>query len=69
MSHIFDIHFQFPANQDANQGFLMCHAFLVKAVTAGYERPVRDNSLHKPSLVKLCIIVFNPSKIKENNHY
>ena len=46
----------------------MWHAFSVKAVTAGYERPVRDKSLHKPSLVKLCIIVFNLSKIKENNH-
>ena len=69
MSHNFEIHFHMPANQDANQGVLMWHAFLVKAVTVGYERPVRDNSLHKPSLVKLCIIIFNSSKIKENNHY
>ena len=69
ISQIFEINFHLPANQDANQGVLMWHAFLVKAVTAGYERPVRDNSLHKPSLVKLCIIVFNSSKIKENNHY
>ena len=58
MSRIFEIHFYLPANQYANQGVIMWHAFLVKAVTAGYERPVRDNSLHKPSLVKLCIIVF-----------
>ena len=58
-----------PENQDTNQGVLMWHVFLVKAVTAGYERLVRDNSLHKPSLVKLCIIVFNSSKIKENNYY
>ena len=69
MSWIFEIHFHPPENQDANQGVLMWHAFFVKAVTAGYERPVRENSLHKPSLVKLCIIVFNSSKIKENNHY
>ena len=69
MSRIFEIRFHLPANQDANQGVLMWHAFLVKAVTAGYERPVHDNSLHKPSLVKLCIIVFNSLKIKENNHY
>ena len=58
-----------PTNQDANQGVLMWHAFSVKALTAGYECPVCDNSLHKPSLVKLCIIFFNLSKIKENNHY
>ena len=58
-----------PSNKDVNQCFLMWHAFSVKAVTAGYECPVRDNSLHKPSLVKLYIIVFNSSKIKENNHY
>ena len=58
MFFIFEIHFHLPANLDANQGVLMWHAFFVKAVTAGYERPVRDNSLHKPSLVKLCIIVF-----------
>ena len=69
MSHIFEIHFRVPANQDANQGVLMWHAFSVKVVTAGYERLVRDKSLQKPSLVKLCIIVFNSSKIKENNHY
>ena len=69
MSRIFDIRFHLPANQDANKGVLMWHAFSVKAVIAGYERPVRDNSLHKPSLVKLCIIVFNSSNIKENNHY
>ena len=69
MSWIFDIHFHMPANQDANQSILMWHAFSVKAVTAGYERPVHDKSLHKPSLVKLYIIVFNSSKIKENNHY
>ena len=55
MSHIFKIHFHMPANQ----GVIMWYAFSVKAVTAGYERPVRDKSLHKPSLVKLCIIVFN----------
>ena len=58
-----------PENQDANQGVLMWHAFSIKAVTVGYEHSVRDKSLHKPSLVKLCIIVFNSSKIKENNHY
>ena len=58
MSQIFEIRFHMPANKGANQGFLMWHAFLVKAVTAGYERPVREKSLHKPSLVKLCIIVF-----------
>ena len=69
MSWIFEIRFHMPANQDANQGVLMWHAFLVKAVTASYECHVRDKSLHKPSLVKLCIIVFNSSKIKENNHY
>ena len=69
MSRSFDIHFHMPVNQDVNQGVFMWHAFFVKAVTAGYERPIRDNSLHKPSLVKLCIIVFNSSKIKENNHY
>ena len=69
MSHIFEIHFHLPENQDTNQGILMWNAFLVKAVIAGYERPVRDNSLHKTSLVKLCIIVLNSSKIKENNHY
>ena len=68
MSRIFEIHFHLPANQDANQGGLMWHAFSVKVVTAGYERHVRDNSLHKPSLVKLCIIVFNSSKIEENNN-
>ena len=69
MSQIFDIHFHLPANQDANQGHLMWHAFSVKAVIAAYERLVREKSLHKPSLVKLCIIVFNSSNIKENNHY
>ena len=69
MSRIFEIHFHLPTNQYANQGVLMWHAFLVKAVIAGYEHHVRENSLHKPSLVKLCIIVFNSSKIKENNHY
>ena len=53
MSRIFEIHFHMPANRDANQGFLMWHAFLVKAVTAGYEHPIRDKSLYKPSLVKL----------------
>ena len=58
MSHIFEIHFHIPANQDANQGVLMWHAFSVKAITARYEHHVRDKSLHKPSLVKLCIIVF-----------
>ena len=65
MSWIFEIHFHLPGNQDANQGVLIWHAFSVKAVTAGYERPVRDNSLHKPSLIKLCIIVFYLSKIKK----
>ena len=69
MSGIVEIPFHMPANQDANQGVLMWHAFSVKAVTTDYGRPVHDNSLHKPSLVKLCIIVFNSSKIKENNHY
>ena len=69
MSRIFENRFCMSANQDTNQGFLMWHAFFVKAVTASYERPVHDNSLQKPSLVKLCIIVFNSSKIKENNHY
>ena len=69
MSHIFEIHFHLPVNQDANQGVLMWHAFLVKAVTAGYERSIHEKSVHKPSLVKLCIIVFNSSKIKKNNHY
>ena len=53
MSWISDIHFHLPANQDVNQGVLMWHAFLVKVVTAGYERLVCDNSLQKPSLVKL----------------
>ena len=48
MSCIFEIRFHIPANQDANQGVLMWHAFLVKAVTAGYERPIHDKSLHKP---------------------
>ena len=69
MSGIFEIHFHLPKNQDANQGFFMWHAFFVKAVIAGYEHPVRGKSLHKPSLVKLCIIIFNSSNIKENNHY
>ena len=69
MSQIFEIHFHLPENQDVNQGVLMWHAFLVKAVIASYERHVHDKSLHKPSLVKLCIIVFNSSKINENNHY
>ena len=69
MSWIFEIHFHLPANQDVNQVFLMWHAFFVKAVIAGYEHPVHDKSLHKPSLVKLCIIIFNSSKINENNHY
>ena len=58
MSHIFEIRFHMPANKDANKGVLMWHAFFVKAVTAGCEHPVRGKSLHKPSLVKLCIIVF-----------
>ena len=48
MSRIFEIHFHIPENQDSNQGVLMWHAFSVKAVTAGYERSVRDKSLHKP---------------------
>ena len=48
MSQIFEIHFHLLANQDVIQGLLMWHAFSVKAVTAGYERPVRDKSLHKP---------------------
>ena len=69
MSQIFEIHFEIHENRDENQGDLMWHAFSVKAVAAGYERPVHDKSLHKPSLIKLCIIVFNSSKIKENNHY
>ena len=69
MSRIFEIHFHLPANQDANKGVLMWHAFLVKAVTAGCEHLVRGKSLHKPSLVKLCIIIFNSLNIKENNHY
>ena len=69
MSRIFDIRFHLPANQDVNQGVLMWHVFLVKDVATGYERPVRDKSLHKPSLVKLCILVFNSSNIKKNNHY
>ena len=69
MSWIFDIHFHLPVNRDTNQGVLMWHVFSVKAIIAGYERPVREKPLHKPSLVKLCIIVFNSSKIKENNHY
>ena len=69
MSQSFEIHFHLPANQDTNQGVLMWHAFSVKAVTTGYEQPVRDKSLHKPSLLKLCIIVFNSSNLKENNHY
>ena len=47
----------------------MWPAFSVKAVIAGYECLVRDKSLQKSSLVKLCIIVFNSSKIKENNNY
>ena len=61
--------YHLPANQDVNQGVSMWLAFSVKAVTAGYEQPVHEKSLHKPSLVKLCIIVFNSSKLKENNHY
>ena len=61
---IFEIRFHLPENQNANQGFLMWHAFLVKAVTAGYEHLVCEKSLHKTSLVKLCIIVFNSLKIK-----
>ena len=69
MSHIFEIRFHLPANQDVNQGVLMWHAFSVKPVTSAYEHHVHDKSLHKPSLVKLCIIVFNSSKIKENNQY
>ena len=69
MSQIFKIHFHIPANQDANQGVLMWHAFSVKVVTASYEHPVHEKSLHKPSLIKLCIIIFNSSKIKESNHY
>ena len=69
MSRIFEIRFHLPENQDTNQGVIMWHVFLVKAVTASYEHPVRGKSLHKPSLVKLCIIIFNLSKIKENNHY
>ena len=69
MSQIFEIRFHLPTNQDANQGVLMWHAFSVKAITAGYERLVHEKSLQNPSLVKLCIIVFNSSKIKENNHY
>ena len=48
MSRIFEISFHMPANQNVNQGVLMWHAFSVKAVTAGYERPIRDKSLHKP---------------------
>ena len=58
MSRIFEIHFHMPEKQDVNQGSLMWHGFSVKAVTAGYEHPVREKSLHKPSLVKLFIIVF-----------
>ena len=69
MSWIFEIRFHLPANQYMNQGVLMWHAFSIKAVTAGYERHVHDKSLNKLSLVKLCIIIFNSSKIKENNHY
>ena len=68
MSSIFEIHFHMPANQDVNQGVLMWHAFSVKAVTTGYECSLREKSLHKPSLVKLYIIVLNSLKIKENNH-
>ena len=48
MSHIFDIHFHRPANEDVNQGVIMWHAFLVKAVTVGYEHPIPGKSLHKP---------------------
>ena len=59
MSHIFQIHFHMPKTQDMNQGVIMWHAFSVKTVTAGYEYRVSDKSLDKPSLVKLCIIVFN----------
>ena len=59
MSRIFDIHFHLLANKDANKRVLMWHAFLVKAVIVGYEHPVSGKSLHKPSLVKLCIIIFN----------
>ena len=69
MSQIFEIHFHLPANRDTNQGVLMWHAFSFKVVTAFYEHRVRDKLLHKPSLAKLCIIVFNSSNIKENNHY
>ena len=69
MSRISEIRFHLPTNKDTNQGVLMWHAFSVKVVTDGYEHPVREKSLHKPSLVKLCIIVFNSSYIKENNHY
>ena len=58
MSHIFEIRFHLLVNKDSNQGVLMWHAVFVKAVTAGYERPVHENSLQKPSLVKLYIIFF-----------
>ena len=58
-----------PVNRDVTQGVFIWNAFSVKAVIAGYECLVRDKSLQKPSLVKLCIIVFNSSKIKENNNY
>ena len=54
-----------PKNQDTNQGVIMWHAFSVKDVTASYENLVHEKSLSKPSPVKLCIIVFNSSKIKE----
>ena len=69
MSRIFDILFQWPANQDAYQGVLIWDAFLVKALRASCECLVHEKSLHKPSLVKLCIIVFNSSNIKETNRY
>ena len=69
MSRSFEIRFHLPTSQEANQGVLMWHAFSVKDVTAGYEHLVDEKSLHKPSLVKLCIQIFNSSNIKKNNHY
>ena len=69
LSRIFEILLHLPVNQDAKKCVLMWHAFFVKAIITGYERPVYDKSLHKSSLIKLCIIVFNSSKIKKNNHY
>ena len=58
MSQICEIHFHLPTNQDVNQGVLMWHAFSVKVVTAGYDRPVREKSLHKPPVISNVVWPF-----------